>query len=72
MADTRVHWTYSITVSKEEFLLISKALRGNLKPEEMQAALELQEALVRQKHAVLQQALSESQKVISNIEERKI
>ena len=72
MADTRVSWTYTLYVSKEEFLLVSKALRGNLKESEKAEALALQESLVRQKHTILQQALDESAKVIANIEKKSI
>ena len=70
--ETKIHWTYALHVNKEEFLLISKALRGNLKDEEKPAALALQEKMVTQKHAILEQVLEESAKVITNIENKKI
>lgn len=70
--ETKIHWTYALHVNKEEFLLISKALRGNLKDEEKTAALALQEKVVMQKHAILEQVLEESAKVITNIENKEI
>lgn len=71
--ETKIHWTYALHVTKEEFLLISKALRGNLKDgEEKTAALALQEKMVTQKHDILEQALDEAAKVLVNIQNKKI
>lgn len=70
--ETKIHWTYALHINKEEFLLISKALRGNLNPNEVPAALALQEKMVTQKHTILEQATEESAKVIANIENKKI
>jgi hypothetical protein len=70
--ETKIHWTYALHLSKDEFLIVSKALRGTLKDGlEKEAALALQEKMVRQKHEILEQALDESAKVITNIENKK-
>lgn len=70
--DMRVTWKYTLDLTKDEFLIVSKALRGTLKDEEKAIALALQERMVLQKHTMLQQALDESAKVLINIENRKI
>ena len=66
--DVRMEQKITIGVSKAEWLLISKALRGVLKPAEVPAALELQVSMHRQRHAILEQMHAESQKVIDNID----
>ena len=67
--DMRVSWTFRLDLTKEEFRVVSKALRGALtKPEDREAALELQQRMLRTRHEVLRQALAESQKAIGNID----
>ena len=67
MAQVKMTREYILVLSKREFLLVGKALRGTLKPEEAQEALDLQVALARAKHTVLEQELGESQKLMNNI-----
>ena len=67
--DMRVSWTFRLDLTKEEFRIVSKALRGALtKPEDSEAALELQQRMLRTRHEMLRQALAESQKAIDNID----
>jgi len=67
--DMRVTRTFRLDLTKEEFRVVSKALRGALRTQaERDAALELQKRMLRTKHDVLRQALGESQKAIDNIE----
>ena len=68
--DVRIEQKITISISKAEWLLISKALRQVLKPVEAQDALELQEAMHRQRHEILAQTIMESQKVIDNIDRK--
>lgn len=66
--DVRIEQKITVSISKAEWLLISKGLRGVLKPgPEAAEALDLQERMHQQRHAILVQTLSESQKVIDNI-----
>ena len=66
--NVRFVWTFSLSLSKEEFRLISKALRGALRDEDKEPALELQKKMLRDKHEILRQAINESQKAIDNID----
>jgi hypothetical protein len=67
--DVRVAWSFNLNLSKEEWRLVSKALRGVLKPgDETEDALDLQKRMLRSKHEILRQALGESQKAIDNID----
>lgn len=67
--DLHVTWSFRLDLTKAEFRILSKALRGALRTdEERTAALELQKQMLRTKHEVLRQALGESQKAINNIE----
>lgn len=67
--DFRVTWIFRLDLTKDDFRLVSKALRGALSTdEEKAAALELQKKMLRDKHATLLQALAESQKAMENIE----
>jgi hypothetical protein len=68
MMDVRLEQKLTIIVSKAEWLLISKALRRVLKPVEVDAAMELQVLMHRQRHEILRQSFAESQKVIDNID----
>jgi hypothetical protein len=68
--EVRTTWSYTLILSKEEFLLVSKALRGALKESEKNPAAQLQEKMVEMKHAVLQQALEESSKTMENIQNK--
>lgn len=63
-----VRLDYVLHLSKEEFLLIGRALRGTLKPQEVEAARELQVAIVASRHKQLEQKLRESAKLMENIE----
>jgi len=73
MAQVRTERTFIVTLNKEEFLLVSKALRGTLDDDEKKDALDLQEMLAKSRHSVLNQELLESQKLIVNIEnERRV
>jgi len=69
MTQLKMERTFVLTLTKREFLIVGKALRGTLKPDELQEALALQESLARAKHMVLEQELHESQKLINNIGE---
>jgi hypothetical protein len=67
--DVRVTWSFNLILTKEEFVLVSKALRGALvKEDEKALAIQLQEKMVEQKHSILEQALGESAKTIANIQ----
>lgn len=66
--DVRIMNTFRIDFSKDEFLLVSKALRGTLDAEERQAAQELQKRMLRARHQLLHHLLSESQKAIDNVD----
>jgi hypothetical protein len=67
--DIRVTWTFRLVLTKQEFRILSKALRGALRTGEEQAeALELQKRMLRTKHDVLRQAFAESQKAVDNID----
>jgi vacuolar-type H+-ATPase subunit E/Vma4 len=68
MVDFRISWMFRLDLTKEEFRLVSKALRGTLAAADQPAALELQKKLLRERHKCLSQALNESQKAIDNIE----
>lgn len=69
MAQIKTERTFIITLTKREYLIVGKALRGALKPDESQEALELQVALAKARHAVLEQEMHELQKLMNNIEE---
>jgi hypothetical protein len=61
--------SYRLVLSPDELRIVSKALRGTLKPgEEADAAAELQRKLLREKHRQLQQALREAQKAVDHID----
>jgi hypothetical protein len=69
--EVRVTWSFNLVLTKEEFLIVSKALRGALlKDEEKALAVQLQEKMVEQKHTILEQALGESAKTIANIQSK--
>lgn len=68
MAQIKTERQYVVSLTKREFLVISKALRGTLKPEELEEARALQVALAVAKHEILKQELNESQKLMDNIE----
>lgn len=70
MAQVKTERAFIVTLNKEEFLLVSKALRSRLSPDEAQDAIDLQETLVKSRHAVLVQEMHESQKLINNIEDK--
>jgi len=67
--DVRLELKQSLVLTKDEWRLISKALRGALKPgPEQEEAFELQKKMHRLKHEWLKQTIAESQKVIDNID----
>lgn len=65
--EVRIPIRYSLQLERDEFLLISKALRGTLTEEEKPIALQLQEKMLRDKHNQLNDMLAQSQKAIDNI-----
>ena len=67
MAQVKTERQFILVLTKHEFLIIGKALRGTLKPDEAQEAAELQVALAKAKHSALEHELHESQKLIDNI-----
>lgn len=69
MADLRIHSQFTLTLSKEELLLVQRALRGVLAEHERQPARELQQAILLQRAAILEQASVEANKARRNIEE---
>lgn len=62
---------FTLKLSRQELLIISKALRGALKPEELEAAQELQRRLVTLRHKQLEHMLHESKKLMDNLEASK-
>lgn len=66
--EVSIAWTYALKLSKAEWILISKALRGALRPEDASDAAELQKKMVREKAAILEQALGEASKAVRNVE----
>jgi hypothetical protein len=66
--NTRLHITYRLEFTVDEFRLVSKALRGALDVAERPVALALQERMLRDKHEFLRQQLESSQKAIDNID----
>lgn len=79
MADLKMNVNYQLSLTRDEWNVVSKALRayamymlaGNtpFAPEdEREIARNLQEQMVRQKHAVLEQMTGEAAKGVHNIE----
>lgn len=68
----RMPFRYSLQLERDEFLLITKALRGTLTVEEKELAVALQEKMMLDKHHMLLQTLEESQKTVDNINKSKI
>ncbi len=62
---------YTLKLSRQELLLISKALRGVLKPEELEAAQELQKRMAALRHKQFEHMLHESKKLMDNLESSK-
>ncbi len=62
---------YTLKLSRQELLLISKALRGVLKPEELEAAQELQKRMAALRHKRFEHMLHESKKLMDNLESSK-
>jgi len=63
-----VDLTFTLKLNRQEFLLVSKALRGALKPEELEAAQELQKRMVTLRHKQFEHMLRESQKLMGNLD----
>ena len=72
MAQIKTERSFTIILSKREFLIVGKALRGSLKESERAEALDLQKALARARHTILEQELHESQKLVDNIEAEEV
>lgn len=70
MAQLKTERQYTIVLSKQEYLLVGKALRGTLKEAEKPQAHDLQVALAKARHTMLEHELHESQKLIDNIDDK--
>lgn len=73
MADLKMNVNYQLSLTRDEWNVVSKALRtfASVSPEsveEREIARNLQEQMVRQKHAVLEQMTGEAAKGVHNIE----
>lgn len=62
---------FTLKLSRQELLTISKALRGALKPDELEAAQELQKRIVTLRHKQFEHMLHESKKLMDNLEPAK-
>lgn len=71
MADLRVSQRFALTLSSDEMRLLSKALRGELTPEELPAAMEMQEAIMLSRAAQSDQIAKLAAKTATNIERAK-
>ena len=56
--DVKVELKYRLDLNRDEWLLVSRALRGQLSIDDEPAAHALQEQMVMQKHNVLSQMCS--------------
>ncbi len=65
----KVDISYKITLSPAEFRLISKALRGVLKPDDIETAKALQELLLKERASQLRSYADEMEKHVKNIKD---
>lgn len=65
--DFRVAIMFKMDLTGDEFRLVSKALRGKLRPEDVQAAEALQVKMLKERHHAYEQMFNESQKAMDNI-----
>jgi hypothetical protein len=73
--DVRVEIKYRLDLSRDEWLVVSKALRTFAdelpRDEDREIAAKLQEQMLTQKHNVLSQMTAEASKAVGNIEASK-
>ena len=66
----KLHMNWTIAdLRKEEFLLIMKALTGRLRPEEVETARELGNALTRQRMSTMRTTMEANERLFQNLEE---
>lgn len=66
--ELRLPMRYTIHLERDEFLIVTKALRGTLNADEKEVALKLQEKMMLDKHSLLVNMVEESQKTVNNIQ----
>ena len=67
MADLRLDTKYRLELTKDEWMLVHRGLRGVLTDEEKPLALALQETLILQRATALDQMAAEAAKTVDNI-----
>jgi hypothetical protein len=66
----KLHMNWTIAdLRKEEFLLIMKALTGRLRPEEVEPAKELGNALTRQRMSTMRTTMESNERLFQHLEE---
>ena len=68
MAELSIQSAISIRLTTQEFRIVSKALRGKLKPEDIEEAKALGESLSISKATQIKQSAAEADKLLANIE----
>jgi hypothetical protein len=69
--DVKVEVKYRIDLNRDEWLLVSRALRGLLTPNDEASARALQEQMLVQKHNILSQMAEEADKAVGNVAKAK-
>jgi hypothetical protein len=68
MNQLHIKLTYQLELTPKEFSLINKALRGNLKDDEVNLASELSDTLMKSKVSQMEHYMREVNKLRENLE----